>query len=57
MLLISIPNPLDAMVWALREFTPVLPHAEQVCGIGGAFLIRATLPHSFAERVQSSCAM
>jgi malate dehydrogenase len=48
---ICITNPLDAMVWALREFSG-LPH-EKVCGMAGV-LDSARFRHFLAEEFQVS---
>ena len=48
---ICITNPLDAMVWALREFSG-LPH-EKVCGMAGV-LDSARFSHFLAEEFQVS---
>jgi malate dehydrogenase len=48
---ICITNPLDAMVWALREFSR-LPHAK-VCGMAGV-LDSARFRHFLAEEFQVS---
>jgi malate dehydrogenase len=48
---ICITNPLDAMVWALREFSG-LPH-EKVCGMAGV-LDSARFRHFLAEEFEVS---
>src|SRR3546814_12307136 len=48
---ICITNPLDAMVWALREFSG-LPH-ERVVGMAGV-LASARFPHFLAEEFHVS---